>query len=758
MADKLANFAYSTVATAPSPASSGTSLVVQSGDGALFPAVPFSVVVWPANQKPLSTNAEILRVTSVSTDTFTIVRQSEGTSARSIQVGDQIAQNITERMIEDRPPIVNVKNYGAVGDDTTDDFQAIQDAIDNSDEGDIIYFPKGIYRVSEAITLKRNRVYQGVHAPRWYYRGGVVCAIKPHSTFADTRIVYIPDKEITSESDDNDGGRIYNLAIDGNSHSSSVIGLQMHGLCRDWYFRDMDISQTSGNAFSASGYTRVDTSTYYPRGYVMENVTTYSAGNNGFVLNSATDCSFINCLAVDVASIGFLIDSPGETKFVSCRSVFNDSDGFRVTGSVTVGGVQFIGCSTDRNVKYGLKVTATGTQPVEIVGFLARRDGSSDTGNLAGIGLVGTVGNEVCPVNIVGLDTTIGYDDGGGGTQTPDYGIYMEYTQQVSASGTAWGTIDGVGDGGNNAKYDFVHLHQKEGTSGTEDTTRVRGTIEVTGVDVLGSNADIANISYDAGNTQLEIVGSDASAGKLLLQSTAHATKGKIILGAADGTGAIFEENTGRFVIGDTAADAPLHVESADDEVLLKLKSTHSGATNSPLLQMEGENTADRLFQGGLTADTTKRINILAGGTVEWGDGSATRDTNLYRNAADVLKTDDSFIVGADLQINETAYYDGEVDNGNSGTSDTIDWGVGNVQKTTLNGDCTYIFTAPAGPCHLTLKIVHSGSSRNPSWPATVKWANGVEPTWSTTDTSVDIATFYYDGTNYYGMGNKGFA
>ena len=99
--DAHKNFAYSTVATAPSPASSGTSLVVASGDGAKFPAVPFNATVWPANSQPTTANAEIVRVTGISTDTFTITRATESTSARSIGVGDQIAATITAKTVTD---------------------------------------------------------------------------------------------------------------------------------------------------------------------------------------------------------------------------------------------------------------------------------------------------------------------------------------------------------------------------------------------------------------------------------------------------------------------------------------------------------------------------------------------------------------------------------------------------------------------------------------------------------------------------------
>lgn len=99
--DNYKNFAYSTVATAPSPAASGTSLVVATGDGILFPTPPFNATVWPTGTQPTPDNAEIVRVTNISTDTFTITRTQESTSARTILVGDQIAATITAKTFED---------------------------------------------------------------------------------------------------------------------------------------------------------------------------------------------------------------------------------------------------------------------------------------------------------------------------------------------------------------------------------------------------------------------------------------------------------------------------------------------------------------------------------------------------------------------------------------------------------------------------------------------------------------------------------
>jgi hypothetical protein len=101
MADGHKNFSYSTVATAPSPATSGTSLVVASGDGTKFPTPPFNATVWAASANPLTSNAEVVRVTAVSTDTLTITRSQESSSVRTIVTGDQIAATITSKTLTD---------------------------------------------------------------------------------------------------------------------------------------------------------------------------------------------------------------------------------------------------------------------------------------------------------------------------------------------------------------------------------------------------------------------------------------------------------------------------------------------------------------------------------------------------------------------------------------------------------------------------------------------------------------------------------
>jgi hypothetical protein len=99
--DAHKNLAYSLVATAPSPAASGTSLTVTAGQGTRFPAVPFNATVWAVSEIPVPTNAEIVRVTNIAGDVLTITRAQEGTSARTIIVGDQIAATVTAKTFTD---------------------------------------------------------------------------------------------------------------------------------------------------------------------------------------------------------------------------------------------------------------------------------------------------------------------------------------------------------------------------------------------------------------------------------------------------------------------------------------------------------------------------------------------------------------------------------------------------------------------------------------------------------------------------------
>lgn len=64
-----------------------------------------------------------------------------------------------------------------------------------------------------------------------------------------------------------------------------------------------------------------------------------------------------------------------------------------------------------------------------------------------------------------------------------------------------------------------------------------------------------------------------------------------------------------------------------------------------------GAATTTDLVTLDVTGDTQKRLIINGDGKHEWGSGGATVDTNLYRSAVDTLKTDDAFIAGNGLSV-----------------------------------------------------------------------------------------------------------
>jgi hypothetical protein len=103
---QVKNNSRSLVATAPSPATSGTSLVVTGGTGADFPAPGngFWATIWDAATYADPTddaNMEIVLVTARATDTFTITRAQQSTAARTVVVGDAIAVLWTAQNVDD---------------------------------------------------------------------------------------------------------------------------------------------------------------------------------------------------------------------------------------------------------------------------------------------------------------------------------------------------------------------------------------------------------------------------------------------------------------------------------------------------------------------------------------------------------------------------------------------------------------------------------------------------------------------------------
>ncbi len=90
----------------------------------------------------------------------------------------------------------------------------------------------------------------------------------------------------------------------------------------------------------------------------------------------------------------------------------------------------------------------------------------------------------------------------------------------------------------------------------------------------------------------------------------------------------------------------------------------------------------------------------------------------------------------------------------------TIDWKLGNKFFFTFeNSNEVFTFTAPTKPGNLLLVMKqYSTGGKTATWPNVVKWPSGNEPVLSTGNNSIDIISFYWDGTYYYGVASLNFS
>ena len=169
---------------------------------------------------------------------------------------------------------------------------------------------------------------------------------------------------------------------------------------------------------------------------------------------------------------------------------------------------------------------------------------------------------------------------------------------------------------------------------------------------------------------------------------------------------------------------------------------------------------------------TSKKItagNLRGGLAASGANADITSMTGLSDDGIPVAKVSGAL---ANISEDTTPELGGEMDAGahsigftqqaftaTDGTT-TIDWKLGNKFKFTFDDENqTFTFTAPTNPCNLMLILVQDGTgSRTVTWPGTVKWAGGVAPTLTTTGAGIDICSFYWDGTNYFGVASLAFA
>lgn len=291
------NLATSLVATAPTTPTAGTSLVVTGGTGGRFPAVPFNATISQAGVLPDPSNSEIVRVTAVSTDTLTIVRAQEGSTARTVGVGDVIYCSPTNKVFTDIETRmisnwidVTLQGTNAVLPSNTaaQNFTAFNALVAAASNGSTIYFPAGIYLFGGQLALPANKMFtfQGQGSNR---------AGSPATAFTELR---------------------WNANVGGDLILLPGSGGGWYTQFRDLTFTAITADQTGGAVINVNGNvgTNIQNCSFQSAGAFF-NVVLAGVGGSGS--NSWNSAVIHNCNIQGYKTTGIVVNSSGSSLVIT---------------------------------------------------------------------------------------------------------------------------------------------------------------------------------------------------------------------------------------------------------------------------------------------------------------------------------------------------------------------------------------------------------------------------------------------------------
>lgn len=220
---------------------------------------------------------------------------------------------------------------------------------------------------------------------------------------------------------------------------------------------------------------------------------------------------------------------------------------------------------------------------------------------------------------------------------------------------------------------------------------------------------------------------------------SANAYKGNDI--DSDGDGVVDEADSANAYKGnDIDSDGDGVVDAADEAV--NVTSTYKGND----IDSDGDGTVD-------DADQYDALSPSDGSSGQFlkTDGTTTlwdTITSEWSGNGTLLSPNGSEI-GIDVdRIQNKDYKEDHVATTVSTSSHTVDLSSANVHKITMAADVSFSFnsvnTSTSNQVTIYLKQDSTGS-RTPSWPSSVRWPDGSEPSWSTAANAIDVVTFLYD-------------
>jgi len=249
----------------------------------------------------------------------------------------------------DQYGVINVKDYGAVGNGVHDDTAAIQAALNtaNTSGGGIVVFD-GTMLVSSPLTVGANTIFRGSGQ-----QSKLIVSPNFQANAFTTGVTMVIFVEGTAT-----GIVIQDMTIDGsNSTVPDVCGVLTNGATGSEPTIEAVLDRVTFNALTGRGLIAWSQSKIRAVGCKAINCGSDGGFRSTFQSSSAlNEITLIDCVATGCAQSGFYIDGVKTATLVGCKA-YNQTAGGATANGISLGSnCTLIGCETYGNANAGIYV------------------------------------------------------------------------------------------------------------------------------------------------------------------------------------------------------------------------------------------------------------------------------------------------------------------------------------------------------------------------------------------------------------------
>lgn len=327
---------------------------------------------------------------------------------------------------------ISVKDWGALGNGTTDDTTAIQLALNATPVGGVCTLPPGQFAITAPIVVPPGVTFRGLHGDTLEYTGALAspCQLKVLGSFVGSAAVKLLGKFEGGYATDNVGTRVERITVDGTAGpTTGVRGFYCFGYVREATFDRCTVRKVSDNGFVADEDTSSTDAGHNAYSLRFLHCVADNVKGAGFSFNNCPDTTLFDCNAQGCGWVGFYLAGMPNGQMIACRSEWSGSYGYYFTSGLWLagqgsGGFNMTACLSDRNAFDGVYVDSTGAGAINLTSCTHRRDGRNNNTGGGGYAAVRVAATATMPVTISNIQVYPGVDDNGVGVNSPQYGVY----------------------------------------------------------------------------------------------------------------------------------------------------------------------------------------------------------------------------------------------------------------------------------------------------------------------------------------------